>query len=143
MKAFFVFTLAVATKASVSAVHYEEPPCGSDEKAVQIMGIDGVFCSPECTPECPTDTPDGVTAVPTCALQSPTGDQYCAILCTPSVVKGGDCGPKMECAPIPGSGGFGLCVYPASSTFLRSPESIKAEFIDIFASGAETTTTMA
>ena len=63
MKAFFVFTLAVATKVSVFGVHYEEPPCGSDEKAIQVMGIDGVFCSPECTPECPTDTPDGVTAV--------------------------------------------------------------------------------
>jgi hypothetical protein len=45
--------------------HYESPPCGSDEKAVQVMGIDGVFCSPMCTPAgvCPHDVPKGVTAV--------------------------------------------------------------------------------
>jgi hypothetical protein len=45
--------------------HYEKPPCSnSDEKAVQIMGIDGMFCSPSCVDgPCPTDVPDGVTAV--------------------------------------------------------------------------------
>ena len=46
-----------------NALHYEMPPCGPDEKAVQLMGIDGVFCSPECKPDCPDDPPDGVTAV--------------------------------------------------------------------------------
>ena len=58
---------ALLAASSVSAVHYEMPPCGSDEKAVQIMGIDGVFCSPTCSPDCPTDVPDGVTAV--CFIQ--------------------------------------------------------------------------
>lgn len=45
--------------------HYEHPPCGSDEKAVQVMGVDGVFCSPMCTPDgvCPHDVPKGVIAV--------------------------------------------------------------------------------
>ena len=54
---------ALLAASPVSAVHYEKPPCGSDEKAVQLMGIDGVFCSPECDPDCPMDVPDGVTAV--------------------------------------------------------------------------------
>lgn len=67
---------ALFAASSVSAVHYEQPPCGSDEKAVQIMGVDGVFCSPMCSPDCPTDVPDGVTAV--CFMQmivtkDPTG----------------------------------------------------------------------
>ena len=54
---------AASTAVFSSAVHYEKPPCGSDEKAVQLMGIDGVFCSPQCDPDCPMDAPDGVTAV--------------------------------------------------------------------------------
>mmetsp|Transcript_25921 Transcript_25921/g.42491 ORF Transcript_25921/g.42491 Transcript_25921/m.42491 type:complete len:167 (+) Transcript_25921:132-632(+) len=97
--------------------HYENPPCMSDEKAVRIMGIDGTFCSPSCaTSPCPTDVPDGVTATPMCALQSPTGDKYCAILCKPSSflrgaeVNGGECGP-MDCVSIPGAAGMGICVY--------------------------------
>ena len=55
--------LGALLAASASAVHYEKPPCGSDEKAVQLMGIDGVFCSPQCNPDCPSDVPVGVTAV--------------------------------------------------------------------------------
>lgn len=54
---------ALLSASTASALHYEKPPCGSDEKAVQLMGIDGVFCSPECDPDCPMDVPDGVTAV--------------------------------------------------------------------------------
>lgn len=113
---------ALLAASSVSAVHYEMPPCGSDEKAVQIMGIDGVFCSPTCSPDCPTDVPDGVTAAPSCALQSPDGSKYCAILCTPSDGDGlgdGECG-DMSCMPIPQSGGFGICEYPLSSYGLRA-----------------------
>jgi hypothetical protein len=71
-----VFGSSTSTAAAAAAVvvggdagtvgaHYESPPCGPDEKAVQIMGIDGVFCSPMCTPAgvCPRDVPKGVTAV--------------------------------------------------------------------------------
>eukprot|EP00534_Pseudo-nitzschia_fraudulenta_P002059 CAMPEP_0201121822 /NCGR_PEP_ID=MMETSP0850-20130426/5616_1 /ASSEMBLY_ACC=CAM_ASM_000622 /TAXON_ID=183588 /ORGANISM="Pseudo-nitzschia fraudulenta, Strain WWA7" /LENGTH=136 /DNA_ID=CAMNT_0047388377 /DNA_START=75 /DNA_END=485 /DNA_ORIENTATION=- len=105
---------------SISALHYERPPCGSDERAVQLMGIEGVFCSPECNPDCPSDAPDGVTATPQCALQSPSGEKYCAILCSPSLLEGGDCGPDMNCEDIPGSGGIGVCTYPLSATGLRS-----------------------
>ena len=60
-----ISALLLLLVAMASALHYEKPPCGSDEKAVQLMGVDGVFCSPECTPGCPTDAPDGVTAVRT------------------------------------------------------------------------------
>mmetsp|Transcript_627 Transcript_627/g.1486 ORF Transcript_627/g.1486 Transcript_627/m.1486 type:complete len:153 (-) Transcript_627:230-688(-) len=150
MKAYFALLLIAATKVSVSALHYEQPPCASDEKAIQVMGIDGDFCSPQCSPDCPTDVPPGVTASPMCALQSPTGEQYCAIICTPSLVEGGPCGSEMSCAPIPGSGGYGLCVYPSaesmlrvpkgiSATFFRSPESINAEFVDRTSSEAAST----
>ena len=55
--------LAASNAFLAFALHYEKPPCGPDEKAVQLMGIDGVFCSPQCTPDCPDDPPDGVTAV--------------------------------------------------------------------------------
>mmetsp|Transcript_246 Transcript_246/g.552 ORF Transcript_246/g.552 Transcript_246/m.552 type:complete len:137 (-) Transcript_246:265-675(-) len=107
---------ALLAASNVAALHYEMPPCGEDEKAVQLMGIDGVFCSPQCDPDCPTDPPDGVTAMPTCALQSPDGSKYCAILCSPSDSGrlGGECGPDMDCLPIPQSGGFGICEYPLS-----------------------------
>jgi hypothetical protein len=50
----------------VNGEHYEIPPCQSDEKAVQIMGVEGIFCSPLCGEDgdsCPNDVPDGVTAV--------------------------------------------------------------------------------
>jgi hypothetical protein len=62
-KVLLAVLLAASNAILSSAVHYEKPPCGSDEKAVQLMGIDGVFCSPQCSPDCPTDVPDGVTAV--------------------------------------------------------------------------------
>lgn len=208
--------------AAADASHYEKPPCGSDEKAVQIAGVNGIFCSPECTPtgSCPTDVPAGVVAVriiliispmrgtststlslarslmlvilfplvfpihshpfsilsggrydinthdsftcsnfflylffrvsvvfflssfpyfypktfrsqkPTCALSSPTGEKFCAILCSPRMdeetekdVGDGECGPDMSCSAIPGAQGFGICDYAAaaavSATTLR------------------------
>jgi hypothetical protein len=57
--------VVVVSDASTTGPHYEKPPCSNgDEKAVQIMGIDGMFCSPSCVDgPCPTDVPDGVTAV--------------------------------------------------------------------------------
>ena len=68
--------------------HYEDPKpngCGSDEKAIKINGVTGDFCSPKCTgTECPSDVPTGVTATPTCALKTPFGAKYCALICSPS-----------------------------------------------------------
>ncbi len=128
-----------------SGTHYENPPCMPDEKAVRIMGIAGVFCSPSCgSSPCPTDVPEGVTVAPQCALQSPTGDKFCAIICSPSstqtsttdasflrannaaIVGGGDCGP-MNCVPIPQAAGMGICVYDGSSDTRASTTDIRSE----------------
>ena len=77
--------------------HYGAPPCRSDEKAVQVQGVSGDFCSPSCTSgSCPTDVPSGVTAKPACILQDTAGDKYCALQCTPSALsfngENGECG---------------------------------------------------
>jgi len=107
---------------STFAVHYEMPPCGPDEQVVQIMGVDGNFCSPQCTPDCPQDLPTGVTAQPTCALQSPDGGKYCALVCSPSEADSmgeGECGSEMQCAVVPNSGGVGICDYPIAPNGLR------------------------
>ena len=66
--------------------HYEAPPCASDEQSVQIQGVSGDFCSPQCdTPggSCPTDVPAGTTATPQCALVVGGGSAptYCALIC--------------------------------------------------------------
>ena len=56
---------------------------------------------------------------PQCALQSPDGGKYCAILCSPQEnnhLEGSDCGSEMSCIPVPGAGGLGICVYPMSDT---------------------------
>merc|ERR1712176_526365 len=87
--------------------HYEEPPCRSDEVALQVQGITGVTCSPSCTTSpCPTDVPAGTTATPECMLKDPsTGDQYCALSCFIS-----GCPPGASCKH---SGLAGICMYPA------------------------------
>merc|ERR1711907_154256 len=100
--------------------HYEDPKpngCQSDEQAVQIQGVKGDFCSPQCTglfkTTCPKDVPSGVTATPQCALKSTTGDKYCALICSPSTdeksLRAGDaaCGTG-TCKAIQG---VGLCTY--------------------------------
>merc|ERR1712072_126714 len=94
--------------------HYEDPNdggCGSDEQDVQIQGIAGSFCSPKCNAlgKCPTDVPAGTQAAPTCALQDPQGDKYCALICQPNAGSGaGQCPSNSTCKPIQGTG---LCTY--------------------------------
>jgi hypothetical protein len=63
--------------------HYEAPPCKEDELEVGITGIDGRACVTPCYASggCPSDTPDGVSAVPACALSSSSGGMYCTLLC--------------------------------------------------------------
>jgi len=86
----------------VTNAHYEDPAaggCKSDEKAVNITGIAGGFCSPSCaSSSCPTDRPAGVTARVTCTPQ-----KNCALVCDPSVDAGrAGCGPagnNMSCKP--------------------------------------------
>lgn len=98
--------------------HYGDPKngCESDEQAVQVQGVQGDFCSPPCTSagKCPTDIPSGVTAKPECALQTPTGGKFCALICSPSLPirdqKAADsqCGTNASCKAI---SGVGLCTY--------------------------------
>merc|ERR1719409_1028292 len=97
--------------------HYGDPAggCMSDEEPVQIQGISGDMCTPKCTgTTCPSDVPSGVTATPTCALQTTSGDKYCALLCSPSTdeesLRAGDaqCGTNASCKAI---SGVGICTY--------------------------------
>lgn len=97
--------------------HYGDPTngCESDEQAVQVQGVAGDFCSPKCTNgKCPTDVPAGATAKPQCALQDPSGNKYCALICSPSLpianqmVADAQCGINASCKPI---SGVGLCTY--------------------------------
>ena len=72
--------------AAANQTHYGCAPCMSDEVSIQIQGVTGPVCVPKCTgTTCPTDKPAGASATPQCALQSSTGDKYCALICSPSV----------------------------------------------------------
>merc|ERR1712139_82524 len=80
-------TVVAQLAPETNPTHYGDPKtgCESDEKAVQVQGVSGDFCSPPCSSgSCPTDVPKGDTAKPQCALQTPTGAKYCALICTPS-----------------------------------------------------------
>merc|ERR1719465_372069 len=92
--------------------HYEEPPCRSDEQAVQVQGVSGDFCAPDCTNSaCPTDVPSGVTAQPQCILQSSSGNKSCALVCNPSDANK-ECGAG-SCQSIQGTGICTTVVVPA------------------------------
>lgn len=107
--------LLILTHSFITASYFEKPPCQDDESAVQIMGVPGSFCSPICAtgPDvCPYDVPDGVTAKPDCVLSSPTGENYCALMCSPSLIEeeeGNECGSEMSCQMV--ADGVGLCTY--------------------------------
>merc|ERR1711923_70608 len=137
-----VFTFLCVLVVGVSG-SYEEPPCDPIEIAVEIVGVTGVFCSPQCSTEdgsCPTDVPEGVTAYPQCALQSPTGESYCALLCIPSsgdfLIRSGsssdtdsECGNEMSCEAVPDSGGVGICVYPMEEEEETNKEALALSFV--------------
>jgi len=115
--------------------HYGDPKtgCEKDEQSVQVQGVPGDFCSPKCkNSSCPSDVPTGVTANPTCALQSPTGAKYCALICTPSALRGnganGECGTG-SCQSIQGTG---LCTYPTSKPGLASVFTMPAQETQMF-----------
>merc|ERR1712159_864611 len=108
--------------------HYGDPKggCESDEQAVRVQGVPGDFCSPSCSSgSCPSDIPSGVTAKPTCALSSPSGGKYCALICTPSEWRtnglSGECGTG-TCQSIQGTG---LCTYAAANVTV--PEKAETE----------------
>jgi len=89
--------------------HYEKPPCQSEEVEARIRGADGVLCAPPCDDQesCPTDVPAGTTAQPQCVLKSPSGSQYCALIC----LKTTECPASSSCVQV-GGNGAGLCLYP-------------------------------
>jgi len=102
--------VAMAVVAGVAlAVHYEKPPCGSDEVAGNIKGWNGTLCSPKCDAQgkCPMDVPAGTwhNATPQCILTDDKGVNYCALTC-----KLVGCPTGAHCAMV----GIiaGVCVYP-------------------------------
>jgi len=105
---FFIITIAFI---GIARAHYDDPykhKCEKDEQAIQITGVLGKICSPECTNNtCPTDVPTGVTAKPDCHLHSSTGDQYCCLMCNPNATEN-VCGPKASCKAISDTG---ICTY--------------------------------
>ena len=98
--------------AVTDGTHYGDPNAGcmDDEFAFAINGVPGKICAPKCTDfmPCPTDVPKGVTAQPTCALKSPSGDTYCALVCAPGDDGDGQCGDTAQCQPI---SNVGICTY--------------------------------
>merc|ERR1712072_218452 len=99
--------------------HYGDPKtgCESDEQAVQVQGVAGDFCSPKCSgTSCPSDKPSSASANPMCALQTTSGDKYCALICSPSAVAldfapfkkvaDAQCGTNASCESI---SGVGIC----------------------------------
>ena len=106
--------------APAGKTHYGDPSkgCLSDEQAVQITGLKGDFCAPDCaSAACPTDVPAGVAAKPQCALKGSTGtDKKCALICSPAgkideaSLRAGDaaCGTGASCKAIQSTG---ICTY--------------------------------
>jgi len=90
--------------------HYEDPydGCQADEQAFQITGMAGQVCAPVCASDltCPTDLPDGSTAIPQCALSDPTGNKYCVLEC----LAASTCGGKATCKGASPTQ-YGICTY--------------------------------
>ena len=106
----FGLLLALASSVySVNPTHYGNPyvdNCQDGEVAVQIQDVPGAFCTSSCDPECPMDTPEGSTATPTCALQTTSGDRYCALICTPRHENECGSGACHQVNPL-----VGVCTY--------------------------------
>jgi len=95
--------------------HYEKPSasgeCSGSEKAIQIQGLAGNFCSPKCVLGiiCPQPDTDCFTGARSqCALQDQSGDKYCALICDPSDSTSCDTADGMTCKSIQGTG---ICTY--------------------------------
>jgi hypothetical protein len=103
-------TSELTTATLADGTHYDAPSkgCLADELPFHIADVSGTICAPKCAfGQCPSDVPDCVTAVPTCALQLSDGTKYCALLCNPTNLRGGECGAA-TCQPIQGTG---ICTY--------------------------------
>lgn len=116
--------VAIASISLSQALHYEKPPCASDEISGNIQGTNGTLCAPKCDAQgkCPTDVPPGTwnNATPACVLSDATsGEHYCALGC-----KLVGCPPGAHCAMI----GIvaGVCVYPNGT---RSDALLERSFV--------------
>jgi hypothetical protein len=93
-------------------------PCEAGEKSVQITGVPGEMCCPECsaTSPCPTNVPAGTTAHPQCALGAPgQPPSMCALICAGNNVFTGQtelnnlaCPAGADCHPISTTA---ICTY--------------------------------
>jgi hypothetical protein len=96
-----------------SGNHYAKPPCQADEAMARVTGTDGVCCAPACQDNaCPTDTLDGVTAQPACALSDQSGNKFCTLLCESDDQCDNDNGASCV-TPTPGQPG--LCLYSTTA----------------------------
>jgi len=82
------------------------------EDAIRIQGLNGDFCSPECSRSqgCP-GAPAGSGAIPQCILSSSgsSSPTNCALLCGGGGgTHGGHCPSGMTCETIQGTG---ICMY--------------------------------
>jgi len=116
----------LAEAVGANPTHYGDPKtgCESDEQAVQVQGLSGDFCSPKCdsSGSCPTDKPAGDAASPSCALQTTTGDQYCAMLCKAD----SECGTG-SCQSVSGQG---ICTY-STSALISSVKRIEVKLAEV------------
>merc|ERR1712183_22392 len=102
------------TTVEVAARDYENPvnnQCNPKEVLIQIQGVSGVTCVPECVNYlfCTYPTPPSMnnrTVSAQCALESPTGAAYCALICDPMGANG--CPTGATCKYIQGTG---ICTY--------------------------------
>ena len=99
---------------SAATTHYGNPAdgCMSDETILDVLGVSGYICVPECSGNmvngtCPTDVPEGVTAVPKCVLEGDNGDYYCAVVCNATE-------SPCSCNIDKEDRSLSLCTYPDS-----------------------------
>jgi hypothetical protein len=87
--------------------------CAAGEAPIQIMGLEGCFCSPTCDAMTMCPAPNEGTAVPMCVLATMMGADptQCALICDPM---GGDgqCPTGAMCVDT-GMMGAGICEHPA------------------------------
>lgn len=97
---------------------YEAPdlgspsPCHADEILIQIEGVPGISCEPRCTTadmDCNYPTPPSMDSSVTqqCALQSPDGGDFCALICNPFDEDDG-CPDGASCRTVLTTG---ICTY--------------------------------
>lgn len=107
----------VASGQRIADYDYENPAdnpdltCNPDEVLIQIQGVSGVTCVPECTNGlfCNAPTPPSMnnqTVSAQCSLESPEGSSYCALVCNPFDANG--CPKGASCKSILTTG---ICTY--------------------------------